>query len=94
MTYVLIHLVTNLFKEASLLLLAVLVLILHMIIVSSDTVVQIFHNTLIKSLSCSNVMLMALKSSLPCLVLDRVSVLDHTRVLVRQHVAAIMKGLD
>ena len=94
LTYVLIHLIAKFLKLASLLLLAIHVLVPHVIVVPSDAVVQIFHNVLIESLCCGNMLLVALESRLPCLALDRVSVLDHTRIALRVLIAAIVQGLD
>ena len=94
LTYVLIHLIAKFLELACLLLLAIHVLVSHVIIVPSDTVVQIFHHFLIESLCCGNMLLVALESRLPCLALDRVSVLDHTRIALRVLIAAIVQGLD
>ena len=93
-TYVALHLVANLLEEALLLLFAVFSLCLDVAHITSDAIVQILHHLLVELLLCSDLRLVALEGLPPGRVLDGVSVLDHTRVLLRLHVAAVVEGLD
>ena len=93
-TYVLRHLVSNLFEEAFLLLLSIVIFTLELVFIASNLLVVPVHHVLIKVLLLGHLLLVSFQSFLPGGSLGGVVVLDDTVVQFWHNVAAIVEWLD
>lgn len=93
LTYILVHLVADLHIEALTLLTLVFLLTLSDLVVLLDLIVVLLDDYLVEALLLGHSLLMALQGALPGIFLHWVRVLDHTRVPLWLHVAAIVERL-
>ena len=89
-TYILVHLVSNVFIEALLFLPNGFIFSVVRALVILDPLEVLRHNRLIEILLLGDLIFVALQGLLPGLALGRVIVLNHTMVLVRTHVATVV----
>lgn len=91
---IVVHLLVHIIEKAFLLLLAVLVFIeiVHLIVI--DSLLETGHHFLIERFLLADSRLVTVHCCLPGCGLDRIIVLNDTRVLVRSQVTAVMESLN